>query len=292
MSTALEAALAAFQEANSAPLRLVELAVSELDGEAMITGRILTDRQRHELEILARDHRARLRVDVIADPDSGLELGWVEPAAPLLEIWRRPDAIGDDQARQTEYLATDRPLRTLGALGGAVLLQGPDLTIGWASSAALHVISADRARTDWKQVRRAVAGKAVAAAASSQTVVEAGRAHLGVPYRWGGTTEKGFDCSGLVQRVTAGATGVLLPKHSADQRRVGARVTATEARAGDLVFATLRARKVGHVMLLTSPDTVLHACQAERSVIEESLARAVERYQLRGYRRPVRLLDA
>jgi len=118
-------------------------------------------------------------------------------------------------------------------------------------------------------------------------VVQIARAYVGMPYRWGGTTERGFDCSGLVQRVFARAAGVLLPKHSGDQRRLGLRVPAGDARAGDLIFATLQATRAAHVMLLTSSSSVLHACQAERRVIEEPLVRAEQRYVLRGYRRPV-----
>jgi murein DD-endopeptidase len=115
------------------------------------------------------------------------------------------------------------------------------------------------------------------------------RARLGAPYRWGGTTPAGYDCSGLVQRVFSDATQVLLPKHTADQRRVGLRVAADERAAGDLVFATPLGQRVGHVMLLTSPDTVLHACRTEHRVVEESLADNALRYRHQGCRRPVLL---
>ena len=82
---------------------------------------------------------------------------------------------------------------------------------------------------------------------------------------------------------------MLLPKHTGDQRHVGARLTAGEPRAGDLLFATPIGEKVGHVMMLTSPATVLHACRTEESVIEESLDDNAKRYQHQGYRRPVQL---
>jgi cell wall-associated NlpC family hydrolase len=130
-------------------------------------------------------------------------------------------------------------------------------------------------------------------------LLEAARSHLGVPYRWGGTTDRGFDCSGLVQRVFAAATGVLLPKHTGDQRRVGARVArvarptnadaneVVDVHPGDLLFATPRSQRVGHVMLLSSADTVLHACRTEMKVIEEPLSANARRYQHQGFRRPV-----
>jgi murein DD-endopeptidase len=104
-----------------------------------------------------------------------------------------------------------------------------------------------------------------------------------VPYRWGGTTGAGFDCSGLVQRVLHTATGVLLPKHTSDQRRTGVRVEPGQVRVGDLLFATPRGQKVGHVLLVSGLETVLHACRSELAVIEEPLAVNADQ----GYRRPV-----
>jgi peptidoglycan hydrolase CwlO-like protein len=60
-------------------------------------------------------------------------------------------------------------------------------------------------------------------------------AYHGIPYVWAGAAPSGFDCSGLTQYVLR-QHGVAIPHHAASQYLLGTRVTASELRAGDLVF--------------------------------------------------------
>lgn len=67
-------------------------------------------------------------------------------------------------------------------------------------------------------------------------VVADAKKYFGVPYRWGGTTRAGLDCSGLTQNVMRDV-GVNIARVTGAQQTQGARVgSLAEALPGDLVF--------------------------------------------------------
>lgn len=86
----------------------------------------------------------------------------------------------------------------------------------------------------------------------ADTVVEAAKKYIGTPYKYGGTTRAGMDCSGLLINSFR-AIEINLPRSSADQSKVGKEVNIADLQPGDLVFfATGKRRKtVTHVGLVT-----------------------------------------
>lgn len=70
---------------------------------------------------------------------------------------------------------------------------------------------------------------------SSNSLVVYASNFMGTPYRWGGTTPSGFDCSGFMKYVFA-HFGVNLPRTSDSQFGVGQRISRDSLQPGDLVF--------------------------------------------------------
>lgn len=86
--------------------------------------------------------------------------------------------------------------------------------------------------------------------------VRAALSQRGVPYVWGGTTPKGFDCSGFTQWAYKQA-GLDLPRLAQDQDTAGDRVSQAQLRPGDLaVWDGHVAMYVGHNQLVEAGDPV------------------------------------
>ena len=85
-------------------------------------------------------------------------------------------------------------------------------------------------------------------------IIQTARSYAGTPYKWGGTSRSGLDCSGLLL-VSFRSVEIDIPRTSADQSRLGKEVSLYELRPGDLVFFAAKKRnsqKITHVGLVTS----------------------------------------
>jgi peptidoglycan endopeptidase LytE len=96
------------------------------------------------------------------------------------------------------------------------------------------------------------------------------RKMLNIPYRFGGSTFMGIDCSGYVQKVF-GFLDVSLPRTAREQFHVGEAVSKEELSIGDLVFFRTYASFPSHVGIYLGNDLFIHASSRSRKVSIDSL---------------------
>ncbi|GAB6171493.1 C40 family peptidase [Paradesulfitobacterium aromaticivorans] len=188
-------------------------------------------------------------LNVAANPAQGRGLAVttlaLKSAIPV-ELETKPTSaqLGSDTSTNSSASKTVSTSQTPASVQASV--SGPKQQAKPASSGSTKKNSAPA-----KQVQTAKASNpAQLSRGGSQvsSIIERALSLRGVPYLWGGTTPKGFDCSGFVQYVFA-ASGVKLPRTSFEQYKVGTPVARDQLQVGDVVFFSTYARGASDVRI-------------------------------------------
>lgn len=106
----------------------------------------------------------------------------------------------------------------------------------------------------------------IAAAATEAQMVQTAKKYIGTPYRYGGTTTSGIDCSAYTQVVFKNS-GESLPRTTGQQFQQGKSVAKSNLQTGDLVFFNTSGRGVSHVGIYIGSNNFIHASTSQGVMI-------------------------
>ncbi len=187
-----------------------------------------------------------------------------ECAAEVAPVRAEPD---DDAEQVTQALAGE-PVAVAESKDGWVRIRTAYNYPGWIRADSLG----GEPDGEWPGLPRA-----------GDPVAEA-RAYLGAPYEWGGLTERGIDCSGLVHMAYR-RLGRLVPRDAHEQEAAGTPLDEGQLVPGDLVCFGPRDR-AHHIALWLGEGRILHATGRDDAgaVVEEPLENARGEGELRYVR--------
>jgi probable lipoprotein NlpC len=125
-----------------------------------------------------------------------------------------------------------------------------------------------------------------------ERVISSARTYIGTPYKYGGTSRAGMDCSGLLLNSFK-AIDISLPRSSEAQSKVGTEIKMKDLEPGDLVFFATgnKKRKITHVGLVTEVKgegevKFIHA-SSSLGVVETNIYADYYQKRFRGARRVI-----
>lgn len=155
----------------------------------------------------------------------------------------------------------------------------PSVTVPASPETSTSDSSADAERLttseDSEDVKESRADHRFKNEAQADAIISTAMDYTGTRYKYGGTTRKGMDCSGLLY-VAFGAHDFSIPRVSIEMSKMGRKVRVQNLRKGDLVFftTTRRGRRINHVGLVVAANgddiRFIHSTSS-RGVIVSSL---------------------
>lgn len=132
---------------------------------------------------------------------------------------------------------------------------------------------AGSARSEATALRHFLVARYGASNISTPWVVSEGRSlvdealgYLDTPYRWGGMSGEGFDCSGFTSFIF-GRQGVALPRRASDQFQGGEAIDPSDLKPGDLVFFSTSKAGPSHVGIFAGNGEFLHASSGSGKIV-------------------------
>lgn len=84
----------------------------------------------------------------------------------------------------------------------------------------------------------------------------------GTPYRMGGATQNGVDCSAFTQTLMSSIYGLQIPRTALEQKFHCTEITKEDLREGDMIFFNTRGRGISHVGIYLQDGNFVHAASS------------------------------
>ncbi|MFN7142086.1 MAG: NlpC/P60 family protein, partial [Limisphaerales bacterium] len=197
-------------------------------------------------------------------------------------VWQQPGGKRRGNLPVTDVVAGNI-LKKTGEDGDWFKVQLPDGRSGYLSKASAENFD------EWKASRNA----------TGESIEEAAKSLLGVPYLWGGTSTKGVDCSGFTKTVYL-MNGIHLLRNASHQARQGTDVPLdanfANLRKGDLLFFGTKAangkpERVTHVGIYLENKEFIHASGLVRINSLDPKSPIFDERRLKGLLRARRYLN-
>jgi len=117
-----------------------------------------------------------------------------------------------------------------------------------------------------------------------KTLLDGAKQHIGEPYRYGGISSKGWDCSGFVYGMFRRYLDISLPRDTRGLYSISKSVNPRDTRPGDLVFFRIGTAKPSHVGIYLGRNRFIHSSTSS-GVIVSGLYEDYYRKHFMGYRR-------
>lgn len=188
---------------------------------------------------------------ISATPDGSVDLGTGIIKSDAVNIRTQPNTDSDVMLQ----LNKDDCVDVNGIVDGWYRIAIDD-TAGYICA---DYLTFDQTMTDTQEVHHERAVTPAQANEEADKLLSFANQFLGTPYRYGGSTPSGFDCSGFTTYVFRNALNISLPRTSTEQSQTYTRIATTaELLPGDLVFFG-KDGKVNHVGIYAGAGEFIHS---------------------------------
>ena len=178
--------------------------------------------------------------------DRGMATKWQN--APHVIVVENYGVVRENKDKQSEVLRDLVPYAILNLLDGNTKFTKVALPDGKKGVVETNIVTDEKIQLKVK--------------ISKKAIINTANKFLGIPYLWGGTSAKGFDCSGFVQTIFR-LLNVKLPRDAKKMAEIGREITASRnfsnLEVGDLLFFGKTYQRITHVAISLGKDQFIHS---------------------------------